>query len=50
MRKAKKNPTEAEAMMAAHLNDSVALCDFLSLMAEEVSTNIFYLLISVSKS
>lgn len=39
MMKAKKNPVEAEAMMVAHLNDSVALCDFISLMVEEVSQN-----------
>ena len=34
--KAQKNTIEAEGMIAAHLNDSVALCDFLSLMVEEV--------------
>lgn len=37
MMKAKKNDVEAKGMMNASLKDSVALCDFLSLMAEEVS-------------
>lgn len=37
MMKAKKNQVEAEGMMNAHLKDAVALCDFISLMAEEVS-------------
>lgn len=36
MMKAKKNQVEADGMMNAHLKDAVALCDFISLMVEEV--------------
>lgn len=36
MMKAKKNDVEANGMMNAHLKDAVALCDFISQIAEEV--------------
>lgn len=40
MMKAKKNQVEADGMMNAHLKDAVALCDVLSLMAEEIPKGI----------
>ena len=37
--KAEKNAVEVEGMKNAHLRDAVALCDFLSLLQEEVGYN-----------
>ena len=42
--KAKKNDVEVDGMKNAHLKDAVALCDFMSLLQEEVSAAISSLL------
>lgn len=34
--KAQKNPVEVEGMKHAHVKDAIALCDFLSLLQEQV--------------
>ena len=48
MMKAKKNQVEAKGMMNASLKDSVALCDFLSLMAEEVSIFLLHFVLTIA--
>jgi Xaa-Pro aminopeptidase len=40
--KATKNAVEVEGMRNAHLKDAVALCDFISLLQEQVPLEFYF--------